>query len=187
MTDQKIRAFTIVELLVVVTIIGILAAAVTVSVLGFRAQSRDSRRAADSNTMEKTLAAYYADYFEYPDEYICDSSYGSDNDNVFPPTPGCPPVGTGTSNPLGAWDKSSTFYQSLVPKYISTLPVDPINDIDPDPVNGMNYYYQYEPSNNPKGECFFWQYWDESGGRTSVRNDIGDLSYSSSTPKACDF
>lgn len=167
MIYQKIRAFTIIELLVVVTIIGILAAAVTVSVLSFRGRSRDSRRAADFSTVEKTLAAYYSDHFSYPDEYICDSSYGSDDDNIFPPTPGCPPVGTGTSNPLGEWDKSSTFYQSLVPKYITTLPVDPTND--------ASYYYQYEPSNNPVGQCFYWIFYTESGGRMAVQNDIGDL------------
>lgn len=180
MIYQKFRAFTIVELLVVVTIIGILAAAVTVSVLSFRGRSRDSRRADDFSTVEKTLAAYYADHFAYPGEtdpsnntIICDSSYGADFDA------GCPPDGNNSSNPLGQWYQVSTFYSSLSPTYISTLPVDPINDI--------NYYYQYEPSNNPSGQCFFWQYWNESGGRRAVRNDIGDLSSSTSAPPLCDF
>lgn len=180
MIYQKIRAFTIVELLVVVTIIGILAAAVTVSVLSFRGRSRDSRRTADFSTVEKTLAAYYADHFAYPGEIdpsnntiICDSSYGADFDG------GCPPDGNNSSNPLGQWYQVSTFYSSLSPTYISTLPVDPIND--------TSYYYRYEPSKNPARQCLLWEYWKESGGRTNVPNNVGDLSSSASVPPLCDF
>ncbi|KKQ90327.1 MAG: general secretion pathway protein G [Berkelbacteria bacterium GW2011_GWA2_38_9] len=168
MAYQKIRAFTIVELLVVVTIIGILAAAVSVSVLSFRGRSRDSRRAADFSTIEKTLAAYYTDHFEYPGEtdslnnnIVCDSSYGADFNT------GCPPDGNASSSPLGQWYKDSTLYSSLSPTYISTLPVDPLND--------TFYYYRYEPSKNPARQCFLWEYWTESGGRTNVPNNIGDL------------
>lgn len=184
MTDQKIRAFTIVELLVVVTIIGILAAAVTVSVLGFRAQSRDSRRAADFNTMEKTLAAYYADHFAYPSESACDASVGQDADST------CPPAGSGMSTPVGRWDSNSLFYGDLVPGYISALPVDPLNIVDP--VNNISYYYYYEPTNGaatgvyPDKQCFTWIYALESGGRRVVREDVGDVSWNTTYPNTCE-
>jgi len=115
----------------------------------------------------------------YPQETIgCDSSYGTDTDNIMP-NPTCPPTGTGTSTPLGRWDQASLFYTDLVPTYISTLPADPIND--------NSYYYRYEPSKTPARQCFLWEYWTESGGRTNVPNNIGDLSSSTNVPPLCDF
>lgn len=173
MIYQKFRAFTIAELLVVVTIIGILAAAITVSVLSFRGRSRDSRRAADFSTVEKTLASYYSDHFAYPGEtdplnntVICDSSYGADFDT------GCPPDGNASSNPLGQWYQDSTFYSSLSPTYISTLPVDPINN--------TSYFYQYEPANpilGPDWQCYTWVFRTERGGASAIYQDIGDTNF----------
>lgn len=160
MIDQKNKAFTIVELLVVVTIIGILASAVTVSIIGYQRKARDSRRGADLSTIEKTLASYYSDNFVYPPYTSgCESSVGTGINNA--PLPVCPPLIISTG-----WDQTSNFYQNLVPKYISTLPVDPIND--------ATYYYRYRTSAAPLGQCFFWVYITESGGTNTIGTSVGD-------------
>lgn len=174
MRHYKSLGFTLIELLIAVVIIGILATSITISVTGQQAKAQDSRRLADWRTMEKTIAAFYTDNFIYPPETYCDSSYGTDNNNF------CPPLGTGRSSPLGQWGRTSLFYNNLVPKYIATLPVDPINN--------TSYYYLYEPSDNPVGQCFYWIFYTESGGRAAVRNDIGDLKDADGILQStCDF
>lgn len=60
------RAFTLVELLVVVAIIGILATVVTLSVGAALAKSRDAKRKADVTTIKKSIDAFYTDKHRYP-------------------------------------------------------------------------------------------------------------------------
>lgn len=160
MRHYKTLGFTLIELLVVIAIIGVLAVVVTISIAGQKINARDSRRAADSSTMEKTLASFYANNFEYPRELTtCDSSIGSSGQQ-------CPPSGDTIIN---KWRDGDTDYpyRDLVPIYLSNLPKDPLNN--------TTYYYSYEPSNNPVRQCATWQYWIERDGPTLVKNNYGDL------------
>ena len=58
--------FTLIELLVVIAIIGVLASIVLVFLSSARAKSRDAKRVATLQEMQKALELYYADNGKYP-------------------------------------------------------------------------------------------------------------------------
>lgn len=58
---QKSPGFTIVELLIVIVIIGILAALVIVAYTGIQARARDSTRVTDMRNVKTAIEAYAAD------------------------------------------------------------------------------------------------------------------------------
>jgi prepilin-type N-terminal cleavage/methylation domain-containing protein len=60
------RGFTLIEILIVISIIGILASIVLVNLGGFRAKGRDARRIADLKTLQNTLELYYSSNNKYP-------------------------------------------------------------------------------------------------------------------------
>ena len=62
--DQK--GFTIVELLIVIVVIGILAALVVTTYSGIQAKARDSKRKTDLQALQTQIEAYYAENNAYP-------------------------------------------------------------------------------------------------------------------------
>lgn len=58
--------FTLVELMVVIAIIGILAAIAIPQFTSYRQKSYNSAAQSDLRNVETILAAYYADYQQYP-------------------------------------------------------------------------------------------------------------------------
>lgn len=58
--------FTIVELLIVIVVIGILAALVVTTYSGIQAKGRDSQRQADLQALQTQIEAYYANNNYYP-------------------------------------------------------------------------------------------------------------------------
>lgn len=64
----KQEGFTVIELLVVISIIGLLSATILVSLNSARQKSRDARRLADVRQILNALELYYADNFAYPDQ-----------------------------------------------------------------------------------------------------------------------
>ncbi len=69
MTIRKLRnnqGFTIVELLIVVVVIGILAAIVTAAYTGIQTTARDSVRKNDIKSLSKAIEAFYAVNGNYP-------------------------------------------------------------------------------------------------------------------------
>ncbi|CAN5119629.1 hypothetical protein BH09PAT3_BH09PAT3_2790 [soil metagenome] len=62
--DQK--GFTIVELLIVIVVIGILAALVVTTYGGIQAKARDSKRQSDLQAVQTQIEAYYATNSFYP-------------------------------------------------------------------------------------------------------------------------
>lgn len=63
-SDQK--GFTIVELLIVIVVIGILAALVVTTYGGIQGKARDSKRQSDLQALQTQIEAYYATNNYYP-------------------------------------------------------------------------------------------------------------------------
>lgn len=70
--DQQ--GFTIVELLIVIVVIGILAALVVTTYAGIQAKARDSKRKTDIASIQTQVEAYYAEANEYPSNANMNSS-----------------------------------------------------------------------------------------------------------------
>ncbi|MBU0576275.1 prepilin-type N-terminal cleavage/methylation domain-containing protein [Patescibacteria group bacterium] len=88
--------FTLVELLVVIFIIGILAALLVTNLAGIRSRAEDSQAKADLGELKKALRIYYNDYQAYPSDSsgaiigcgasgttICSDSFSNGSDTVY--------------------------------------------------------------------------------------------------------
>ena len=107
--DGKSKSFTLIELLIVVAIIGILAALIIVSVTTAAAKARDVKRQEDLRNIQKALEMYYTANGSYPSNGS--TWWGAD----------CANNGYGNHATSG----SSGYVPNLAPLYISTLPLDP--------------------------------------------------------------
>lgn len=65
---KRDQGFTIIELLIVIVVIGILAALVLNSFSGVQARARDTERKSDINAIRSQLEVYYNDNGGYPSE-----------------------------------------------------------------------------------------------------------------------
>lgn len=67
------KGFTIVELLIVIVVIGILAALVLNTFSGVQKRARDTQRQTDINAIATQLEVYYNDKGGYPEEAVIDA------------------------------------------------------------------------------------------------------------------
>lgn len=104
--EPKQPGFTIVELLIVIVVIGILAAITIVAYNGIQQRARDTQRKSDITTMAKALELYYID-----------------NDS-FPPGSGSTSINSGWSTTA---DSSWPNLETTLKSYVSRLPRDPIS------------------------------------------------------------
>ncbi|MCL4426738.1 prepilin-type N-terminal cleavage/methylation domain-containing protein [Patescibacteria group bacterium] len=111
---NAISSFTLIELLIVVAIIGILAALIIVSLTSATARARDAQRLASAEEVQKALNEYYLDNGSYPQSGLVDDCNGDTS-----------------------W--TTTLGPALVPKYLASLPQDPRYPYDPWP---FCFYYQ---------------------------------------------
>lgn len=121
-------AFTMIELLVVISIIGLLASIILASINTARAKARDARRIEDIRQIQNALELYYYDFKQYP-------TVAGDPTCVTP-----------------NWDCSylgSPFLSALVPTYMSQIPMDPINAT----MGTVTYTYQYWRGSGASGTC----------------------------------
>jgi type II secretion system protein G len=119
------KAFTLIELLIVVAIIAILAAIAVPNFLEAQVRSKVSRVKNDHRTLATALEAYYGDYNRYP----------RDQDN----------------NPFHPTERG--FYDLTTPvAYITSLPRDPFSDnvksVDPNDSRVAAFYVMASGSDN---------------------------------------
>jgi len=65
--NKKLKGFTLIEMLIVITIIALLASLILVGMGGARAKARDARRIADLRAVQNGLELYYANNSAYSD------------------------------------------------------------------------------------------------------------------------
>ncbi|OGG61525.1 hypothetical protein A3C87_02645 [Candidatus Kaiserbacteria bacterium RIFCSPHIGHO2_02_FULL_49_34] len=95
---NTVRGFTLIELMVVITIIALLASGVLTALANARAKARDARRADDISALMTGIELYHGD-----------------NVHGYPSPPGC-------NESACSVDALAPF---LVPKYLEKLPIDP--------------------------------------------------------------
>jgi prepilin-type N-terminal cleavage/methylation domain-containing protein len=106
------NGFTLLELLVVISIIGILSALLLANFNAARERARDSQRKSDMRNIQTALQSYYSDYGGYPTSGVT----GGDLGKIV----GCAPPATPT---ICAWGASWSPESGKV--LMSTLPEDP--------------------------------------------------------------
>lgn len=114
------KGFTLVELLVVVSLVGILATLVLANLNSARQRGRDAQRKSDLKNIATALRLYYNDYGTYPN-----SSSGK--------IMGCGVNGNTECSWGGAFTAGSNTYMSVLPN---------------DPLSGQDYRYTYSDSEN---------------------------------------
>lgn len=128
-TNTKLHGFTIVELLIVIVVIGILAAITIVVFNGVQQRARNSDRVQDIATIKKMVLAYTAQNGKAPFNY----GYGS--------------VGA------GGWDTSTLSGWISPLQQLGSVPRDPKNDLVGDPLQdsstGYGYFYYCWPTASP--------------------------------------
>lgn len=109
----KKKGFTLVELLITVSVVAILSAIVISSLDSARERSRDAQRQTDLRTMEAALALYKNKYGVYPES--CNG-----------PTTGTTPVWSGQpGTDHECLSSSNRYIIQLAPEFIPQLPSDP--------------------------------------------------------------
>jgi prepilin-type N-terminal cleavage/methylation domain-containing protein len=113
------KAFTLIEIMVVVGIVALLAAVIGVNVRDSSAQSRDAQRQADLRNLQNAIELYKQENGRYPAACRGVDTWSGQ-------------IGTNFACPGG----SREYITGLAPKYIKFLPID-------EKLNGMNSGYMY--------------------------------------------
>jgi prepilin-type N-terminal cleavage/methylation domain-containing protein len=145
---KKQKGFTLIELMVVISIIGLLASVVLVALNDTRKKGRDTVRVANANQIVKALDFYFDKFGSYPDSSLDGSSFGCN--------------GWSVSN-------SANFLKPLLDnQIIGSTPKDPINNGACAFNSGSAHFADLiikkalaavAPSANPSGNILGYQYY----------------------------
>jgi prepilin-type N-terminal cleavage/methylation domain-containing protein len=125
--ERKNKGFSLIEIMVVISIIGILVSIVTMSFDSARKTSRDKARMAELKEVQLALELYKSQNGRYP-------------------AAGCS-AGSNWSGPgPGGWTSCEDYITSLVPSFIPNLPKDPNQEYD----SGEGYLYR----TNSNGDAY---------------------------------
>ena len=124
---KKANGFTIVELLIVIVVIGILAAISIVAYNNVAAKARDSQRVQDIKTIAKALEMYYIDNGEFPS-----SAAGSTSINS-----------SWAASADASWQNNSSQLEGYIG---GSLPADPVNSGGGIGSTTYGYAYYSNPS-----------------------------------------
>lgn len=166
------KGFTLLELLVMISIIGLLATFAVVAVQNARIKARDSRRLHDVKQITKALEMYNDEFKEYPCEnidpaHMCIIFFGGEA------KPGTS-YGSGAAelwyDGEGSWsdecfdDNECIYRQDIVynlKKYLPLMPADPLHAFDDDynfmyfgPCHEQNSYCRDENINKVIPPCY---------------------------------
>lgn len=133
--NKSRSGFTIVELLIVIVVIGILAAITIVAFNGVQKRARDNTRSSDIASLQKALELYRVDHGKYP-------SYT--------------PMGTNApSGFTGRFGSSYSYSIATDDSWIKNLETSGVISQAPvDPINDTSHYYLYWSSGvNGYGAC----------------------------------
>lgn len=105
--SSELRGFTLVEMLVVISIIAVIVALSLPNYLGARERARDTKRKSELAQMKAALRLYYNDYKQYPDSDL----------GIY--IKGCGTAGTTRCNASSAFSAgpagNETIYMRLLP------------------------------------------------------------------------
>ena len=151
--------FTIVELLIVIVVIGILAALVLNTFQGVQARARDTERKTDLVAISTQLEAYYTDFGHYPSGSATVDTCGANNGGTY----------------TGDCDLVVLTTRGLDPEALN----DPNNNqiivnANPGNANDNQYYYDVTGANCTGERCdaFTLSAVLESDGTTFTKNSI---------------
>jgi prepilin-type N-terminal cleavage/methylation domain-containing protein len=135
------KAFTLVELLIVMAIIGVLAALAVGSFRTAQMRGRDAQRKSDLKQIANSLELFYGDYGKYPD------SLGGE----IAACPYNPALSTGTSCTWGS--SEFTDGKTVYFKILSIDPTSPTTEYVYELVNSSNQKYRlFARLENPKDQ-----------------------------------
>jgi prepilin-type N-terminal cleavage/methylation domain-containing protein len=142
---KKKPAFTLVELLIVIAIIGIMASFIIINTRNSQSRARDIQRAADLVALDDAINKYYRETGHYPD---LPDGCGTNGSNGV------------SSDAVTRWATGNCltptgYIQNLVSKYLPKLPVDAGPQIYQDDRAIRGFVYFHSRVNPPQNiECY---------------------------------
>lgn len=167
---KKTKGFTLVELLVVMAIIGVLAAIVIVNLNESQKRSRDSRRKSDLNTILTGMMLYYDDHNTFSLSG-CNCGYNNEGRGWFNY------VGGAYTTSIAEYLKSSNYLNNII--------IDPSGDTSCSGTNGScetndqhTYMLHYDMNHTPSKKVTVYARMESTKSTNDINNSCSTSYYS---------